>query len=116
MKAFHVWLDFQEAVQTCRQNPAAIECKRLLVLFVLNLLLLVIGACLGEMQAINVLIIRHRYDLLAAGNSADTVLVHTPRGELVLAVVLEMRVCSAGDGQLNLAGVKVVEERAKCVS
>merc|ERR1712083_994867 len=115
MKALHVWLNFQEAVQTCCQNPAAIESKRLL-LFVLNLLLLVVGAGLGQMQAINVFTLRHRHYLLAAGNSADTVLMHAPRGEFVLAVILEMRVCSAGDGQLNLAGVKVVEERAKSVS
>jgi len=117
MKALHVWLNFKEAVQTCCQNPAAIERKRLLLaLFVLNQLLLVVRACLGEMQAINVLIRRHRYDLLAAGNSADTVLMHAPRGEFVLTVILEMRVCPGGDGQLNLAGIKVVEERAKSVS
>jgi len=118
MEAPHVLWRLEKAVKSCRQCPRTIGPPVFYVLSpgVRNLLRHVVGACSGEMQTENVLIFWHCSDLLPACNPADTMLMHTPCGELVLAVFSEVSMRSVMNGQLRLARIEMVEECAECSS
>lgn len=104
-------------MKSCRQRPGTIGPPLLfLTLGVRDFLRSMVGACSGEMQAENVLIFRHCSDLLPARNPANTVPMHTPCDEFVLAVVSEVGMRSVFNGQLCLARIKMIKECAECIS
>jgi len=119
MEAPHVLWWLEKAVKSCSQCPRTIGPPVFLVLSpgVRNLLhRAVVGACSGEMQTENVLILWHCSDLLPACNSADAMLMHTPCGELVLAIFSEVSMRSIMNWQLCLARIEMAEECAECSS